>query len=192
MATIERNAPIVQHVLRSGGTTSVTVPSGEVWKVTIHVHHGTDGNVGFRNIDINGVQGWAVDEGQNHTKSWTADTVLTGGDTVGTPGNDTHLVITGREVSNQVGNTPVSVTLAKAGESVTVPSGEQWEVNILLGDDANSDGYGQLLYNNEAIATVDESDGRSAFVFKMTLDGGDTLDTSGVDGCVCHIGGFKV
>ncbi|OIB56596.1 hypothetical protein [Natrialba sp. SSL1] len=148
-----------------GGEESTTVPSGEVWRVTLLGRTG--------DMVLNGeTSGQEDDTG--------AQTVFTGGDVIENDGFTTgqHIYLGGWKFDEGVGNTAISETLTDS-ESVTVPAGEVWRVTLIGStDDLEIDG---------------ESVGRGSTGHGAEVVFGDGVEI-GVDdtNSYLHLGGFVV
>lgn len=163
----------------SGG--SITVPSGEVWKVTI-----TSMSSSLASTDINGSRIFKHGDDLWHDQT---ETVVVGGDTINA-GSGVSISVTGYEVSGTIDNTAVSEQ-GDPNTSVTVPSGEVWDVSISVsseGEDAILNVNGNELANPADFGGTEHH--RNVTV-DTVLTGGDTVSISTTNGQF-HIGGFVV
>ena len=148
MQVSPNGTPISETILAGN---SLSVPSGEVWEVTVSMR--TSANVGSgsgsdhynRYVEVDGTMvahstssGHAFSDMADGHMSGTAPArlVLVGGQTIAPTSTACH--VSGFEVSGQIDNEPVSTTMI-SGDSVTVPSGESWAVTI-AGQAGNSEG----------------------------------------------------
>lgn len=163
-----------------GHNESTTVPSGEVWRVTLS--QAADSRYQGR-LSINGSA--ASNNHVDKTPSNSFTTTVVGGDTISTNGNaGAH--IGGFKVDSTVDNTAVSISLGTSS-STTVPSGETWQVTIAHGT-VNSY-QGRVLINNDVIMNghVDKTKSNAT---TTVVTGGDTIETNGKT--EAHIGGWKI
>lgn len=185
----------VQHVLPSGD--SVSVPAGEIWKVTIAL--GVRGSSGTTySADINGVTALYTNAGNGNNGSvntgYSIETVLTGGDTV-SAGSSGTVYVSGFEISSLVDNTPVVETVG-SGSSFTVPSGETWFVDIAMTGGASLNTIYEVEINGTdfmAYSAGSNNDGAAESGYQVedvVLSGGDTISTS--SGATAIITGFRV
>lgn len=181
MPQINITEPTVQHHLTP--TDSVTVPSGEVWKVTITIQGQSE--ITF-NVNGNGVYDHAFD---STNVLHTIETVFVGGDTItNTSQSDGNIYISGFDVSGTVDNNAVSESVAPSG-SVTVPAGETWRVTVFVGGSGNeAESPIVSLNSTQLMETQNTATGGNKSTIVLT--GGDTISMNANGGC--HIGGFKV
>lgn len=143
------NAPIISEAFTEPG--SVTVPSGEIWVVSIffasRTPSGGDNYVAGPDLfDDGGIdtRDWERPGG----KFWMQDVVLTGGDIVELDGIEDAdwgaCYIYGFEVSDYVANDPISVAVDD-GETVSVPSGEIWKGTLYVFDTTGSSGNNYVV-----------------------------------------------
>jgi hypothetical protein len=181
-----------------GGGGSTTVPTGEVWKVTVTLASGDQPNVNDERLFVNNepvAVGHSYNDG--HATGFPLETVFVGGDTLEVEQNndDNGGHIGGFEVSSVVDNTPVSETLS-AGGSVTVPTGEAWRVTITAGagqDPANNNNVILINGNSVAAGHFIGIEAENGFPVTTVVTDGDTItieDRS--DDQAAHIGGFKL
>ena len=95
-ATVD-NSP-VSITLSSGESTSV--PSGEVWNVTMYIASGSDGSNSDTGVEINGRQFYEGRADFNRYDGITVETTLTGGDTITCSFDNTSCHIGGFVVNN--------------------------------------------------------------------------------------------
>lgn len=171
---------------------STTVPSGEMWKVT--VTYGEDNelaNSGGVVIELNSKPvlklGHIGGNDSGHGTDSSATLIVTGGDTIGTidSGGTTnaHVSITGFRIQDTVDNTPVQEILG-ASDSVSVPSGEAWLVYPTCGDKDATENSATYVVNVNGNPIVrlgfDSNDNNKSGVLKnygpeMVLTSGDTV-----------------
>ena len=164
-----------------GSSESVTVPTGEVWKVRLTMRQNA-------RPDINGVN---ISDGytDNHgTNTDIADVILTGGDTVEETSSQagSHLggfVVDGGGGDHTIDNTPISEQIGASG-SLSVPTGETWRVTIIA--------RANCRYTLNGVSMKDGYNGPPNTVPTDTvLTGGDTIEgTNGNAGL--HVSGWKV
>jgi len=162
------------HTEASESNTTWTVPDGEVWKCTVLIG-GEGTQLAFK--DGSGFRGPAHQP-----------TVLVGGDTLhvtqyGAYGSS-QLRVAGYEVSDAIPHDPVSIGVG-GSETVTVPEGETWHVNIYAKQDVSV----ESITHSRPQLNSDTSD--TAYLYDIAdfvLEAGDTVTCSGGG----HIGGWKV
>ena len=189
MAEAALTNPRVHEIITD--TSSITVPAGEVWKVQAHSYHFQQNNRG--GLIVNGTQvTFVYDNNQDIPAYATFPTVFVGGDTLA--GGDPGMVntINGYRVDTgdrTIDNTPISTQLA-SGESVTVPTGETWDVSIIVGT-VNQTRTNLNLNGNIVAEVYDNGDLPQMVVLDLVLTENDTLDVDGSGGGA-QIGGFKL
>lgn len=177
----------VQELLQVGQ--SVTVPSGEVWKVTVHTNRESSS---WDESYVNGVpfiNHYHKTNDSDGQGVQSIETVFVGGDTIECGSrSESDIYISGFEVSGIVDNAPVSEQVDSTN-SVTVPSGETWLVNISMGRPTTSWTNFQLNGNR----WLSSGPYKMPHTKKVVLTGGDTISHGGVgtDGGM-HIGGWVV
>ena len=180
---------------------SVTVPSGEIWKVTMTYGEDKDiGNDGGATIELDGEpilkMGHSSNGSAGHGTDSSATLILTGGDTIDTEdtGDGTfnpHVGISGFRIQDTVDNTPVQERISTSN-SVSVPSGETWLVYPTCGDRdpvANSGTY-VINVNGDPVLRMGFADGDGGgaggvlknFGPEMILKSGDTVSYDTYDG----------
>ena len=189
MAGADITNEVISHILSD--TSSTSVPAGEVWTVQVHSHYLNTTNRG--GVSINGQQVAFLYDNQQAIPAWCSfTTVLTGGDTIAGVENGDRNVVQGFRVdtgNRPIDNAPVSVQLGTS-ESVMVPTGEQWNVSIVVGT-INST-RSQLNVNGTAILEVYDNDNIPQMqIIDLVLTGGDTVSLSG-SGIGAQIGGWRL
>lgn len=179
----------------SGSSATVwTVPTGEVWKVTISLW----ANSFLVSVDINntGPIAGALD-GSSGLQSASFTTVVTGGDVIEAQefkGDDVNgaVHVSGRRVDTDVDNTAISEQLT-VGDSVTVPSGETWEVFVSNGSQAFNT---HVTVNGNRVNRVQDKNDPMTHGLQLSVSDGDTIsltETGNDTGeGAAHIGGFKI
>jgi len=115
-------------------TNTLTVPTGEVWDVTVTaVGENSDGYI---QLDINGNAGPRIyqDATGGHLNNLVFDTKFVGGDTISISGplsGGGLIHVSGWAVQNTVDNTPVSETISTGTATISPPSGEVWNLDVL-------------------------------------------------------------
>lgn len=177
----------VSQTIASGS--SITVPTGEVWKVSISIP--AQGNASI--VKING----EICYGRNNSEDYGGaihNVVLKEGDTVEVDGNGPHFHVSGFRIQDTVDNAAVS-EVATPSSPTTVPTGETWIVSLSLsarGDTNN--GQVEVTINGDTCYTTraDNSGDHGLEVHNVVLEDGDTVDFSSNPGSGCHISGFKI
>jgi len=196
-------------------TGSITVPTGETWKINLSASVNTDLSTPEHNsisiIEINNHTVYHTVGGDGPASN--VKTVVTGGDTINynnsgdeNSNDNGAMFVSGFAVENEVENIPISYTLS-SGESQTVPTGETWKVFVLVApavDFSTPETHragvkvnGNLVLQGSMSFEGVAGSGSSGYT-EMVLTEGDTVEcssTSGVDQKTTegvHIGGFKI
>jgi len=172
---------------------STTVPTGELWQVQLKVTPSDFESVSSDDTGVVTVDGANVlevpDEGDMPDGGIKflmpkVTHVVEAGKTIALEGGSgqPYATVSGFDVSDLVGYTVVQEFFDGGGDSVTVPSGEVWRVNISGGasdsSSPGSDTAGQILINDyPAVEWYDPSDGHTQpFDWGVfTLTGGDEV-----------------
>ena len=183
------NEVVSEHII---GTNSVTVPAGEVWQAQVHSHelNGTGRN-GFT---VNGTQVTVVYNNTTKIPNYTTfGTVFVGGDTLSATSSGMRNMVSGYRVDagdRPIDDAAVSVQLGGA-DSVTVPTGEVWNVTVVVSTQNSNNRSGVILNGTRIAEIYDNNNMAQAQVFDLLLQEGDTLETER-SGMGAQIGGFKL
>jgi len=208
MVQVDRTETVVQESILVGN--SVTVPAGEVWKVSVGAAHSpsdpTNNNHTIEAL-VNSTPFAHIEHessGAVSISTFPVETVFTGGDVIEAQGrgtnSDSGIVVTGYEVSSVVENTPVSEQVASDTATISVPAGETWEVNASIGADFsntdNPNNAGSLTLDGVGVVGWMFDSGIGAHEnanASVVASGGSTfaLSFSRISAGV-HIGGFVV
>lgn len=176
MAQTQISGQRVRVQLKDGE--SVSVPSGETWFVHVVKGDGAE-------VTVNGVTTWNNGSSSNYYSD--QKTLFNAGDTIANnQNNSSSTVLAGYRVDSSVTysitDTPVSEQIGSGG-SLTVPTGEVWDVHLLMGD-------GTDLRLNSSMIKGNAADSWEQMT--LTLEGGDSLNEAGNNGRGVHIGGFNI
>jgi len=195
MVTISAPGPVVQEIIDPG--TSLTVPSGEVWKV--HCQCGPTRGDRF-GLDVNGFTvygrvGANSNKDRRYGTTYGFKTVFVGGDTltVGSSFNSGSLILTGFEVSSLIDNTPVSIQAGHRTD-VTVPNGETWSVGILAGSTAHASTSLRIDGSTVHTGFQDDQKGGESGYLPAVLKSGTTIAAHALftSSPELHVGGFVI
>lgn len=174
MAQANLNNNTVSQVIKNGG--SITVPSDEVWQVTLSLGDGS----GQSDPQINDNTVWQYNGSE---RAVIENVILAPNDTISNPDGG-GLLVSGIDISPQISNSPVSIIVSSG--STTVPSGETWEVDLLLGETASGQVDPQL--DSESFYHVNGT-GRTQ-IKDLVFTGGDTIGNP--DGGNLWITGLRI
>ncbi|MFT4921725.1 MAG: putative amidohydrolase [Haloarculaceae archaeon] len=192
MTQVSVDETIVSETITHNQT--VDVPSGSVYLV--YVNSGFYGGNSGRDVFLE-VNGNTVFEYRGSTlERPMGRIILAGGDSlgvrVGDGSTDVYALVSGYDVSSQVENGVVSSVLGH-NETVDVPTGETWKVNIHTTYFAGNSGENSVFkVNGNAIGTHTSSD-QHTFGNSLFFNEGDTLSfvvDAGATDVHAHVGGF--
>lgn len=190
---------VVQKFVGNGE--SVTVPTGEVWKVSVSggtrysdASTGSDLVVTVNNKSCLGFTVGGTDQAERNHES----TVFVDGDTISVESFDTShtAYISGFEVSSSIDNTAISEQLGDS-ESISVPSGETWRISISSVNVASvgvSEFSTRVTINGDTAVSFAHG-GAVAHQKSIIVTGGDTIAASGENDDSTrgvHISGFVI
>lgn len=175
------------HVDGRGRTESI--PDGEIWKARIILKQGQNRHAEFL------IDGVILQDGIQHDTSGTASasTVLVGGTKIHV-NKDCRAFISGYDITtgpNPIENEPINVLRDGNKDkevSVTVPSGETWDVTLMWKAIHKGVTSGAIKIDGCKIQSARSYSDTNLFVTSAVLPAGTTInaDTS------FHVGGFKV
>lgn len=149
---VQSGEDIVKEFVTS--SSSVTVPSGELWLVNAFAGNTNDSN-GESALTVNGEAAAGYDQSQGATSSFKTTMLLDEGDTVEAFKDfDYDVVLLGYDISGVIDN-EVNTFQLGVGESVTVPSGEDWMIYCSSGSSNDSDEAWMEVDDTAALGTFD-------------------------------------
>jgi len=193
------------QVLRSGSPVSVqlttnesvTVPTGEVWHVSLSVgqNNAGDETVGYE-LNGNEILFNSNTNNDSGTNYFAPTYVLDSGDTISVDRSSTAVWIQGYDVSGVVDNPVISQQGKNEGTTdginISVPDGEIWDVYVTVGANKTGDeNYGVYLGGNDDYEISWQNEGHLPFHNGMTLVGGDEFNDNR-DWTTLHVQGFEV
>lgn len=160
------------------GTGTVTVPTGEVWNVTLW--HMSDSS---RSVALNGTTIAYSDRDGSATTAIVPNLVVSENDTFGFPNDDGNAAVFGWKISE--GHTidienDIAYGSFDENNSFTVPSGETWAATFAYSGDLNR----TASLNGTNFAQVDHSGGGGTKTGSIVLTGGDTIACNGGSGVI--------